>query len=144
MSSSSHKKFGVISIINVIIDLCNKYFWSGVAAAEGKEEENKTKLARARGMTQEMRRVRCRQGCDISSRVSPRTKRTMPFCIFIWFGDTFWKIVLLLGSPNHWTIKRYDTFHGGKFHRWMTFLQKYSHRYAMKTHLNPSKPNLDK
>ena len=62
MSSSSHKKFGVISIINVIIDLCNKYFWSGVAAAEGKEEENKTKLARARGMTQEMRRVRCRLG----------------------------------------------------------------------------------
>ena len=57
MSSSSHKKLGVICVINVIIDLCNAlYFWSGVAAAEGKEEENKTKHARARGMTQEMRR----------------------------------------------------------------------------------------
>ena len=28
------------------------------------------------------------QGCDVSSRVLPRTKRTMPFFIFIWFGDT--------------------------------------------------------
>ena len=27
---------------------------------------------------------KCGQGCDVSL----RTKRTMPFCIFIWFGDT--------------------------------------------------------